>query len=289
MKLIIVSGMSGSGKTVALHTLEDSGYYCIDNLPVMMLPQLVSKLAAHAEPGFYERVAVAIDARSGIETLSHFDSMLEEVRAQPVEVETLFLTCDNARLIKRFSETRRRHPLSRDGLPLTDAIHLEKQWLSNLQANADVTIDSSDLNVHELRQQIRRQWLPDQRGEMSILVQSFGFKYGTPSDTDFIFDSRCLPNPHWEESLRSQDGRSEAVAEYLQRYDSVNEMQQDILQFLEKWIPRFEQENRSYMTVSIGCTGGQHRSVYLAETIAAKLKRDHLNVSLRHREISARL
>ncbi len=288
MQLIVVSGLSGSGKTVALHTLEDSGYYCIDNLPAIMLPQLVSKLA-NAEPGLYDRVAVAIDARSGIETLSHFDSMLDEAREQPAEIETLFLTCDINQLIKRFSETRRRHPLSRDGLPLTDAIHLEKQWLTNVQASADLTIDTSDLNVHELRQQIRRQWLPDKRGEMNILVQSFGFKYGTPSDTDFIFDSRCLPNPHWEESLRSQDGRSAAVAGYLQQYESVIEMQQDILKFLQRWIPRFEQENRSYMTVSIGCTGGQHRSVYLAETIAAKLKNDHINVSLRHREISSRL
>lgn len=288
MKLIVVSGLSGSGKTVALHTLEDSSYYCIDNLPVMMLPQLVSKLA-QAKPGLYDRVAVAIDARSGIETLGHFEDMLKEVKTQAVDVETLFLTCDINRLIKRFSETRRRHPLSRDGMPLTDAIHLEKQWLSNVQSCADITIDTSDLNVHELRQQIRRQWLPDKRGEMSILVQSFGFKYGTPSDTDFIFDSRCLPNPHWEESLRQQDGRSVAVADYLRKYESVNEMQQDILQFLKKWIPRFEQENRSYMTVSIGCTGGQHRSVYLAESIAGKLKTEHINISLRHREISARL
>ena len=288
MKLIIVSGMSGSGKTVALHTLEDSGYYCIDNLPVMMLPQLVSKLA-NAEPGLYELVAVAIDARSGIETLNHFESMLDEVKTQPVEVETLFLTCDVTRLIKRFSETRRRHPLSRDGLPLTDAIELEKQWLNSVQNSADLSIDTSDLNVHELRQQIRRQWSADKSAEMSILVQSFGFKYGTPSDTDFIFDSRCLPNPHWEESLRHQDGRSADVADYLSRYSSVTEMQKDILEFLLKWIPRFQQENRSYMTISIGCTGGQHRSVYLAESIAADLKQQQIAVSLRHREISARL
>lgn len=288
MKLIIVSGMSGSGKTVALHTLEDSGYYCIDNLPVMMLPQLVSKLA-NAEPGLYELVAVAIDARSGIETLNHFESMLAEVKSQPVEVETLFLTCDASRLIKRFSETRRRHPLSRDGLPLTDAIELEKQWLNSVQNCADLSIDTSDLNVHELRQQIRRQWSADKSADMSILVQSFGFKYGTPSDTDFIFDSRCLPNPHWEESLRHQDGRSEEVADYLRRYSSVTEMQQDILEFLLKWVPRFQQENRSYMTISIGCTGGQHRSVYLAESIAAELKQQDIAVSLRHREISARL
>lgn len=288
MKLIIVSGMSGSGKTVALHTLEDSGYYCIDNLPVMMLPQLVLKLA-NAEPGLYELVAVAIDARSGIETLNHFESMLAEVKSQPVEVETLFLTCDASRLIKRFSETRRRHPLSRDGLPLTDAIELEKQWLNSVQNCADLSIDTSDLNVHELRQQIRRQWSADKSADMSILVQSFGFKYGTPSDTDFIFDSRCLPNPHWEESLRHQDGRSEEVADYLRRYSSVTEMQQDILEFLLKWVPRFQQENRSYMTISIGCTGGQHRSVYLAESIAAELKQQDIAVSLRHREISARL
>ncbi len=288
MKLIIVSGMSGSGKTVALHTLEDNGYYCIDNLPVMMLPQLVSKLA-NAKPGLYELVAVAIDARSGVETLNHFESMLAEVKTQPVQVETLFLTCDITRLIKRFSETRRRHPLSRDGMPLTDAIDLERQWLGSVQSCADVTIDTSDLNVHELRQQIRRQWSSDKHSEMSILVQSFGFKYGTPSDTDFIFDSRCLPNPHWEESLRHRDGRSTEVADYLNRYSSVSEMRRDIVDYLMKWIPRFEQENRSYMTISIGCTGGQHRSVYLVESIAADLKQQGITVSLRHREISAKL
>ena len=284
MKLIIVSGLSGSGKTVALHTLEDAGYYCIDNLPVGMLPDLVDNMVNRA-PELYDLVAIAIDARSGIDKSDQFDAMLKHIKQHPIQVDILYLTSDIPRLIKRFSETRRKHPLSRRGLPLVDAIHRERELLENVFSNADLSIDSSNLNVHELRQAIISRFLANSTSEMGILFQSFGFKQGVPTDTDFIFDVRCLPNPHWEEHLKSLTGRDREVIEFLESYSEVDEMFTSIFQFLKLWIPRFEKENRSYMTVSIGCTGGRHRSVYLVEKVAAEMQHDRSNVSIRHREI----
>ncbi len=284
MKLIIVSGLSGSGKTVALHTLEDAGYYCIDNLPLGMLPELVDNMVS-TRPEFYDLVAIAIDARSGIDNTDKFSEMIADIQAHPIQVKILYLTSEVARLVKRFSETRRRHPLSRTGLPLIEAIHREKSILENIHSNADLTIDSSNLNVHELRQTILSRFLPETNSEMAILVQSFGFKHGVPADTDFVFDVRCLPNPHWEEHLRPFDGRDAEVKQYLQTFSEVDEMFNSIKQFLTDWIPCFEKENRSYMTVSIGCTGGQHRSVYLVEKLVEALRQQRSNISLRHREI----
>ena len=284
MKLIIVSGLSGSGKTVALHTLEDAGYYCIDNLPVGMLPDLVDNMV-NRSPELYDLVAIAIDARSGIDNSDQFDEMLKHIKQHPIHVDILYLTSDVPRLIKRFSETRRKHPLSRRGLPLVDAIHRERELLENVFANADLSIDSSNLNVHELRQTIINRFLTDSTSEMGILFQSFGFKQGVPTDTDFIFDVRCLPNPHWEEHLKPLTGRDREVIEFLESFPEVDEMFTSIFQFLKLWIPRFEKENRSYMTVSIGCTGGQHRSVYLVEKVAAEMQHDRSHISIRHREI----
>jgi UPF0042 nucleotide-binding protein len=284
VKLIIVSGLSGSGKTVALHTLEDAGYYCIDNLPVGMLPDLVDNMVNHS-PELYDLVAIAIDARSGIDNSDQFETMLKHIKQHPIQVDILYLTSDIPRLIKRFSETRRKHPLSRRGLPLVDAIHQERELIENVFATADLSIDSSNLNVHELRQAIISRFLADSTSEMGILFQSFGFKQGVPTDTDFVFDVRCLPNPHWEEHLKSLTGRDREVLEFLESYVEVDEMFTSIFQFLNLWIPRFEKENRSYMTVSIGCTGGRHRSVYLVEKIAAEMQQDRSNVSIRHREI----
>ena len=284
MKLIIVSGLSGSGKTVALHTLEDAGYYCIDNLPVGMLPDLVDSMVT-TSPELYDLVAIAIDARSGIDKTDQFDEMLRHIKQHPLQVEILYLTSDIPRLIKRFSETRRKHPLSRRGLPLVEAIHREKELLENVYANADLSIDSSNLNVHELRQTIISRLLTDSTSEMGILFQSFGFKHGIPADTDFVFDVRCLPNPHWEQHLRPLTGRDREVIEYLENYPEVDEMLTSIFEFLRNWFPRFEKENRSYMTVSIGCTGGQHRSVYLVEKIAAEVQQERSHISIRHRDI----
>ncbi len=285
MKLVIVSGLSGSGKTVALHTLEDAGYYCIDNLPLGMLPQLIDNMI-NTTPEPYDLVAIAIDARSGIDNSDHFDVIMEKINQHPLQVKILFLTSDTSRLLKRFSETRRKHPLSRTGLPLADAIQQEKKMLEDIHANADLSIDSSNLSVHELRHMIIDQLLSQSSSEMGILIQSFGFKNGVPADTDFVFDVRCLPNPHWEKSLRPLTGCDRAVVKYLEQYEDVEKMFESVRSFLRDWIPRFEKENRSYMTISIGCTGGKHRSVYLAERIAADLKKDRGNLSIRHRDMA---
>lgn len=284
MRLIIVSGLSGSGKTVALRTLEDAGFYSIDNLPLGMLPELVDNMVNSAAQSF-EQVAVAVDARSGIRGSAHFDAVMARISRFGIRPEVLFLTCEPARLLQRFSETRRRHPLSREGLPLADAIREEKAMLDEIHANADLSIDSSNLNVHELRQNIISRLLDQSSAEMGILVQSFGFKNGIPGDTDFVFDVRCLPNPHWEEKLRSQTGLDPEVAAYLANYPEVDAMLQSITRFLGEWIPRFEQENRSYMTISLGCTGGKHRSVYLVQRIAEALATGRDKLSVRHRDL----
>jgi UPF0042 nucleotide-binding protein len=202
-----------------------------------------------------------------------------------LELKILFLTSDTSRLLKRFSETRRKHPLSREGLPLADAIQQEKKLLEDMHANADISIDSSNLNVHELRQLIIDRLVSQSTTEMGVLIQSFGFKNGVPADADFVFDVRCLPNPHWEENLKPLTGRDQAVVDYLQNYPEVEEMFTSIYNFLIDWIPRFEKENRSYMTISIGCTGGQHRSVYMAERIVAAFKPTRNNLSIRHRDL----
>ena len=285
MKLVIVSGLSGSGKTVALRTLEDAGYYCIDNLPLGMLPELVDSMI-NATPEPYDLVAIAIDARSGVDSSARFDEIMRHISSHPLQLNILFLTCDTSRLLKRFSETRRKHPLSREGLPLADAIQQEKKLLEDIHANADHAIDSSDLNVHELRQMIIDRLLSQSAAEMGILIQSFGFKNGVPTDTDFVFDVRCLPNPHWEKDLRPLTGCDRAVIKYLQSYDEVEQMFTSISRFLVDWIPAFEKENRSYMTVSIGCTGGKHRSVYLTERIAAEIGKQRDNVAIRHRDMT---
>jgi UPF0042 nucleotide-binding protein len=285
MKLVIVSGLSGSGKTVALRTLEDSGYYCIDNLPLGMLPELVGNMI-NATPRPYDLVAIAIDARSGVDSSDGFDDIMRQIGKHDLDLKVLFLTCDTSRLLKRFSETRRRHPLSRTGLPLADAIQQEKKMLEDIHANADLAIDSSGMNVHELRQMIIDRLTSQSGTEMGILIQSFGFKNGVPADTDFVFDVRCLPNPHWEQGLKPLSGRDRAVIKYLESYAEVDEMFDSIYRFLTTWIPRFEKENRSYMTISIGCTGGKHRSVYLSERLAAVLREQRASLSLRHRDLS---
>ena len=285
MKLVIVSGLSGSGKTVALRTLEDAGYYCIDNLPLGMLPELVDNMI-NTTPAPYDLVAIAIDARSGVDSSDRFDEIMRHLSEQPVQLEILFLTCSTSRLLKRFSETRRKHPLSRQGLPLSDAIQQEKKLLEDIHANADLAIDSTDLNVHELRQMIIDRLLSQTASEMGILIQSFGFKNGVPADTDFVFDVRCLPNPHWEKDLKPLTGSDRAVVKYLESYPVVEAMFASIYGFLADWIPRFEKENRSYMTISIGCTGGKHRSVYLTDRIASELKQQRDNISIRHRDMA---
>lgn len=285
MKLVIVSGLSGSGKTVALHTLEDAGYFCVDNLPVALLPEFIETTILRT-PVIYDLIAVAIDARSGIDDVHQLDDAVTQIRQLKFTTEILFLTSDTKKLVSRFSETRRKHPLSRSGLPLVEAINLEQNLLQNIYSSADLIIDTTNLNVHQLRRKIVQRLLPDTGDEIAILVQSFGFKHSLPNDTDFVFDVRCLPNPHWENSLRPLTGRDKAVIEYLEGYAEVDAMFESIIKFLKTWLPSFIQENRSYMTISIGCTGGQHRSVYMAEKIANALQQSTYHASVHHRDLT---
>jgi UPF0042 nucleotide-binding protein len=285
MKLVIVSGLSGSGKTVALHTLEDAGYFCVDNLPVGLLPDFIDKMT-HSKPSPYDLIAVAIDARSGVDDMDKFEEIINQIRSRDISVKILFLTSNIKKLISRFSETRRKHPLSKQGLPLVEVIELERNLLSNIYAGADLKIDTSTYNVHELRHTIITRLLPNTGKDLSILIQSFGFKHGLPADTDYIFDVRCLPNPHWETELESLSGKDKPVIRYLESFAAVNSMAQSINEFLQTWIPCFMEENRSYMTISIGCTGGRHRSVYLVEKIANELQKSKYNASVHHRDLT---
>jgi len=284
MKLTIVSGLSGSGKSVALHTLEDEDYYCIDNLPASLLPELMNQLH-NSQLYKYQHVAVGLDARSESTGLKAFPEILRQLQDAGLEVEILFLQTDTNTLIRRFSETRRKHPLSGKDRPLVSAIKLEKSLLAELIDRADMIIDTTQLNLHQLRQQIANIVIGRPHNSMSLLFQSFGFKHGIPGDTDFVFDVRCLPNPHWDPALRSKTGCDSAVVKFLEQHDSVEAMFNSVQLFLSDWIPPFKAENRAYLTVSIGCTGGQHRSVYIAERLNQHFSAQMENVLLRHREL----
>jgi UPF0042 nucleotide-binding protein len=283
VKLVIVSGLSGSGKSVALHTLEDLGYYCIDNLPAGLLSSLANELTGAPHP--VERAAVGIDARNLPQALEHVGETLEELRTHAIDSEILFLTCETDTLIKRFSETRRRHPLSYSGLSLADAIDRETQLLEPISQSADLFIDTSQTSLHQLRDLVRQRVARCNDHTLSLLFQSFGYKHGIPPDADFVFDARCLPNPHWQPRLRPLTGRDQAVADFLESEPPVTAMFASLCRFFEQWIPAFEAENRSYLTVAIGCTGGQHRSVYLTERLAEHFRSRYPSVATRHREL----
>lgn len=285
MKLIIVSGLSGSGKSVALHVLEDLDYYCIDNLPIGMLPSLADEIVRanqHNEQWF----AVGIDARNLSGELVSFPDALQALHNAGIQCEIFFLEADELTLLKRFSETRRKHPLSNDEVPLNEAILQEHKLLEPISSRADLRIDTSMTNIHQLRDIIRNRVHSASRSLLSIQFQSFGFKHGIPVDADFVFDIRCIPNPHWVMELRHLTGQDKAVADYLERHDAVHDMYNDIRQFIEKWIGCFEADNRSYMTVAIGCTGGHHRSVYMVERLADYFRPQRDGILIRHRELT---
>ena len=285
MKLIIISGLSGSGKSIALNVLEDLQYYCIDNLPAAMLPALADQLQSSRHMT-HEHIAVGIDARNMPADLAGFPEILEDLRARRLEVQIFFLEADNPTLIKRFSETRRRHPLSNEEVPLDEAIIQERSLLEAIAVEADLRIDTSRTNVHQLRELIRSRVRDGNGVQLSLLFESFGFKQGIPVDADFVFDVRCIPNPHWQPDLRRLTGRDPAVAEFLEQHADAVRMFEDIRDFLQNWIPRFEADNRSYMTVAVGCTGGQHRSVYMVEKLADWFREQRPGILLRHRELS---
>ncbi|MEW6728528.1 MAG: RNase adapter RapZ [Pseudomonadota bacterium] len=295
MKLVIVSGLSGSGKTIALHTLEDAGYYCVDNLPLALLPAFVNTallqpLSLDPERAMapQERAAIGIDVRGGVSELRHLHQQLARLREghPELKIQLLFLHAEHTVLLRRFSETRRLHPLGREGLPLDEALLAEAELLAPLREAADLIIDTSRSNIHQLRALLRARLLEQEQRGLSLLLQSFGFKHGAPTDSDFIFDMRCLPNPHWEPRLRPLTGRDAEVAAFLGDLPEVRAMLDQLEQALLAWLPMFEREQRQFLCVSLGCTGGQHRSVFMVERLAERLRKHYPSLAIRHRELS---
>lgn len=275
MQLVIVTGLSGSGKSIVMKGLEDSGYYCVDNLPAPLLNQVVS----HLELANHHLAAVSIDTRSA--QLEDLPQYIEHLKTINTEVSVLFLDSNTETLVKRFSETRRRHPLSNDTRTLAESIHLERELLAEL-SDMGHRLDTSELSANTLRVWVKDFVALDHSG-LALLVESFGFKYGIPLDADMVYDVRCLPNPHYDTKLRPLTGRDAAVIEFLEREPQVNEMLNDIRDYIEKWLPCFVRDNRSYLTVAIGCTGGQHRSVYFVERLAEYFRKQKQQVLVRHR------
>ena len=281
-RLLIVSGISGSGKSVVLNTLEDQGYYCVDNLPAGLIRAFAERtLNDAAQP-----VAVGIDARNRPKDLQQIAHVLSELASTGTEVTLLFLDSSNDVLLKRYSETRRRHPLSADGSSLQEAIARERALMKPIESLADVVIDSTELNVHQLRRRIITELGLGAAGT-SVLFESFAYKKGVPLDADFVFDARSLPNPHWDARLRPFSGRDESVREWLSAQALVQAFQADVIAFLERWLPAKDSSERSYVTVAIGCTGGRHRSVYLVEALAQHFSQHRESVLRFHRELGS--
>ena len=274
-RFILVSGMSGAGKTTALHALEDAGFYCVDNLPAGFLAEF-ARFISEGDLPHYRQVAVGIDARNREDDLAQLPDILDQLRTASLAVELVFIEASDEALIQRFSETRRRHPLSSTRLPLHEAIAQERGLLEPIITRADLRIDTTHTHIHRFRTQLIERITRRDTREIALQFCSFGYKNGVPPDADFVFDVRCLPNPHWDPELRRLTGRDEAVCSFLDTSDQVREMVANLVSFLEKWIPRFEADNRSYLTIAIGCTGGRHRSVYVAEKLATHFR------SLRH-------
>ena len=281
--LVIVSGMSGSGKSVALNTFEDLGYYCVDNLPAELLPGFVQSVAGGDGPP--ERLAVGIDVRSRTD-LSKLPEWLSAVGAMGLDPQLLFFESNEEVLLRRYADTRRRHPLSHLGLVLADAIEREREALRALRAIADVVVDTSAMNVHQLRRRVITEFAAGQDSAPTLLFESFAYRRGVPADADFVFDARVLPNPHWNPELRPLSGRDAGVRAFLEEQPEVAAYVAQISQFLDTWLPRLRTDTRSYVTVAFGCTGGRHRSVYLAERLARNCRdRGWAEVAVHHREL----
>ncbi len=283
MKLVILSGRSGSGKTTALQALEDLGHYCVDNLPLGLLPTLAEQL--QREEHHLDRIAVGVDARNLPHQLKDFPHILEQVKALNMACEVVFLDADDNTLLKRFSSTRRKHPLSNDNLSLVEAIDREAEMLGSIRALANLVIDTSHLDIHSLRDMIRDR-VARRREKLSLLIESFAYKRGVPHDADLVFDVRVLPNPYWHLELRPLTGRDDAVRQYLDQQTESAQMLDDISRFLNDWLPHYEKNDRTYMTVAIGCTGGQHRSVYMVEALVQRLSHAGMEVQCRHLELN---
>mgnify|MGYP003664424428 CR=1 FL=1 len=283
MRLIVISGRSGSGKSTALHQLEDEGFYCIDNLPVSLLPALVEK-AGSEEFALFQGTAVCIDARNAWKDLKNFRGILDSL-PDSVETQVLYLDALVPALLRRFGETRRRHPLSNDSVSLAEAIDQEQSLLEPIASSASLVLDTSQMTIYELRDAIKQQLLGTSMGTMSILIQSFGFKRGVPADANLVYDVRILPNPHWVKELRLKTGLDEEVAEFLENQQMTADLYDDICHYLDVWLPRYREGNRSYLNIALGCTGGQHRSVYLANRLFKHYKAEYPSMHIRHREL----
>ena len=283
MRLVVLSGLSGSGKSVALNALEDAGHYCIDNIPIALLQSFVDETLPQQDPAF-SHVALCADARNAAD-IPRLPSLVQEMRKAGIACEVIFLQADEDVLLSRFSETRRKHPLTTDQISLTEALEQESRLLEPIVDIADLLVDTSAMNIHQLRDLIGNRVASRTEGKLSILLESFGFKHGLPADADFVFDVRCLPNPYWEPALRALTGLDRPVREFLGKQPQVQAMVDDITAFLQRWIPRYKETQRAYLTVAIGCTGGQHRSVHVAEAVAERLSSGD-SVQTRHHQLS---
>ena len=283
MSFFIVSGLSGSGKTIALQALEDTGFYCVDNLPAALLPHFAGQLAA-IRSNAIQNVAVGVDVRNRA-FLADLPKSLDALHTLGIHYRIIFLEAEDSILIKRFKETRRKHPMLDHHTPLMEAIALEKQLLEPLSFAAALRIDTTRTTPHELRTQVRNFSHGEETAGITLLFESFGYKHGTPLDADYVFDVRCLPNPYWQPELRPFTGLDEPVIRFLEKENEVHAMFEEIHAFLEKWLPRFEREDRTYMTIAIGCTGGQHRSVYLVQQLSKYFSDKGVKTQVRHREM----
>ena len=283
MKRIFVSGRSGSGKTVALRALEDHGFYCVDNIPIKLIPELLTQTENK-----YPELAVGIDARNIPSSDDKFEEIMQLLQGKGTEFQVIFIDASDPTLLKRFSETRRRHPLTAEGLSLSEAIAEEKKRLEPVIRRAQWVIDTTSKTPHELCETIIKRVMGEKQAHLSIQIKSFGFKNGTPTDADFVFDARCLPNPYWEESLRSFNGKDQEIIGFLEELPYVQEYYWQVRTFLHTWIPRFEEGNRNYLTIAVGCTGGQHRSVYMVEKLAEYFATLYQDIQIRHRELKSK-
>ena len=281
IRLVVVSGLSGSGKSVALNMLEDLGWYCIDNIPAGLVQALVSHSLRSEEP-IYRRLAVGLDARNRPDDLASIPSLVADLRRSGLRCEVVYLHADDEVLLRRYAETHRRHPLAGADRSLADAIAEERRLLHPLIDSADLVIDTSRMSVHALRDTIAKRVEPRTPGRLSILFESFGYKHGTPGDADFVFDAHTLPNPYWEPALKHLTGRDAKVVAFLEASPRVEKMVSDLIRFIEGRLPEYEEANRGYLTVAVGCTGGQHRSVYLVERLAGHFRREYPQLLVRH-------
>lgn len=285
-RLIIVSGLSGSGKSVALHILEDLGYYCIDNMPAALIKSLLNEVTVPLDQST-PRIAVGVDARNRGRDLEDLPDLIAELQSADVQIDLLFLQASDEILLKRYSETRRRHPMADPGMELRAAISRERDLLGPVINAADLIIDTSRTSIYDLATAIRERVDRRRVNMLSVLIESFGFKHGIPPDADFVFDLRCLPNPYWNPDLRNLTGRDPEVGEFLDAQPDFVRMYEDILAFLTHWVPKYVSVDRSYLTVAIGCTGGQHRSVYMTTKLATAIRDVHDPVHEMHNELPA--